>query len=298
MNLSVYQGYEEKKQHTTQDFAYNTYLCSLPLDFQNVPLHWHADIELIVVKKGRGIIRVDLQTHHVRAGDIILLLPGHLHEILQEDSYSMEYENILFEESLLLPIGGDQATATRLKPLFRGDLLPETVLFREGLPYYDDLWSLISDIDQHCDLRPIGWQLIVKSNLLRIFFILLQHTDHTRPTAHAARSLEKLKVLTTYVEAHISEEITVEMMADLTHYSKAHFMRFFHQQTGSRFTEWLNDYRLSMAARALTSTDDHIIEIAQQNGFYNLSYFNRLFKEKYQMTPRQFRRYFISSTTT
>ena len=43
MNISEYQNYHEAKSHTTPDFPYNTYLCSIPRDFPSVPLHWHSD---------------------------------------------------------------------------------------------------------------------------------------------------------------------------------------------------------------------------------------------------------------
>ena len=59
MNLSEYQNYHETKSHTAEEFPYTTYLCSIPLDFTHVPPHWHMEIELIVIKKGRGTVTVD-----------------------------------------------------------------------------------------------------------------------------------------------------------------------------------------------------------------------------------------------
>ena len=73
MNLSEYQNYHETKPHTTADFPYNTYLCSIPRNFPSVPLHWHAELEMIVIKKGRGIVSADLEKRPVTSGDIILI---------------------------------------------------------------------------------------------------------------------------------------------------------------------------------------------------------------------------------
>jgi len=61
MNFLQYETYYENKSHTMPNFPYNTYLCSIPLDFPKVEMHWHSEAELIVVKKGRGIIEVDLK---------------------------------------------------------------------------------------------------------------------------------------------------------------------------------------------------------------------------------------------
>ena len=61
MNILEYENYQEKKNHTTLDFPYNTYLCSIPLDFELVPPHWHDEMEIIYIKKGRGIVNVDFK---------------------------------------------------------------------------------------------------------------------------------------------------------------------------------------------------------------------------------------------
>lgn len=54
MEKNQYEIYHENKKHTPNDFPYNTYLCSIPLDFKSVNLHWHNEVELIVIKKGQG----------------------------------------------------------------------------------------------------------------------------------------------------------------------------------------------------------------------------------------------------
>ena len=66
-------------------------------------------------------------------------------------------------------------------------------------------------------------------------------------------------------------------------------MRYFKETMGTSFVDYLRDYRLTMASRLLTTSDSAILDIASETGFDNLSYFNRVFKKKYGMTPRQFR---------
>ena len=129
MNLTEYQNYHETKSHTNADFPYNTYLCSIPLDFIQVPLHWHEEIEFIVIKKGQGLVSVNLQTREITAGDIVFILPGQLHSIRQKDGCSMEYENILFKPALLVSDSSDLCTTQFLQPLLSLSLIHISLLF-------------------------------------------------------------------------------------------------------------------------------------------------------------------------
>ena len=66
-------------------------------------------------------------------------------------------------------------------------------------------------------------------------------------------------------------------------------MRWFKKMTGSSFNAYVNDRKLAEAAKALRATDNKIVTVAADVGFENLSNFNRQFKAKYGMTPRQYR---------
>ena len=59
--------------------------------------------------------------------------------------------------------------------------------------------------------------------------------------------------------------------------------------TGTTFAAYLNERRLATAAELLRTTDDTVLTIAGQVGFDNLSNFNRQFKARFGMTPRQYR---------
>lgn len=59
---------------------------------------------------------------------------------------------------------------------------------------------------------------------------------------------------------------------------------------GQSFIDYLNDYRLTMASRMLVASEASVLSIAQEVGIDNMSYFNRVFKRKFGMTPRDFRK--------
>jgi hypothetical protein len=57
MNILEYENYQEKILHGDPLFPYITYLCSIPLDFGYVPMHWHDEMEIIYIKKETARLR-------------------------------------------------------------------------------------------------------------------------------------------------------------------------------------------------------------------------------------------------
>ncbi len=289
MNLNEYQNYHETKAHTASDFPYTTYLCSIPLDFTQVPAHWHSELELIVIKKGRGIVSVDFQRQNVSAGDIVLIRPGRLHSIEQEPGRSMEYENIILKPDLLISGQNDLCAARFITPLMTGRL-PVDTFITPALSYYGEASEYIRQIDLLCGTTPEGYQLAVKGYLFQFIFLLITHRlKEAAEPAIESKTLEKLKTILKYIEEHYADHITIDDMARVTYYSKSHFMKFFKARMGSGFIEYLNDYRLTMAERLLRTSDLTVLEVAQQSGFDNLSYFTRIFKRKYGNSPGKHR---------
>lgn len=290
MNITEYQNYHEVKEHTSLDFPYNTYLCSIPLDFASVPLHWHDEIELISIKKGHGAISVDFQTHLLSAGDIIFILPGQLHTIQQHEDSVMEYENIIFKKELLFSGKYDLCADAFITPLLHNPQRGITFI-TPTTHGYSQFSNLISQIDGLSAARPEGYQLAIKGCLFQFFFQLIVTKKKSDSICSIkTKSLEKLKTILKYVEIHYNEPITVDKMAALSFYSKSHFMKFFKTHIGTGFIEYLNDYRMTMAARLLITNDISVLETAVQTGFDNLSYFHRLFKRKYGQTPQKYRK--------
>ena len=67
-------------------------------------------------------------------------------------------------------------------------------------------------------------------------------------------------------------------------------MRWFKKMTGDSFASYVNDRRLANAVEALRRTDDKILSVSQDVGFTNLSNFNRQFKKRYGITPKEYRK--------
>lgn len=290
MNIIQYENYQEKREQDPSDFPYLTYPCTIPLDFNKVPLHWHDEMEFIYIKKGTGQVSVDFVPYEVQAGDIILVCPGKLHTIEQWKQESMEYENIIFNLSLLGSRQPDMCWETYFSPIIRGQKnLP--VLMTKSLPGYSGIASCLDRIDQIRETFPEGYELLIKGKLFQLFFLLWGIEEASLlPPSRPPKELERTRQILKYMEQHYSESLSIEEVSRACGMSQSHFMKFFKKTMGLPFTAYLNDYRLTMASRLLLSSEDSVLTVAGETGFNNLSYFNRIFKEKFGMTPREFRR--------
>lgn len=287
MNTFEYENYHERKSHVKENFPYNTYLCSIPLDFTQINTHWNEEVELVIIKKGTGMVMVDLQSYTVHARDIVLILPGQLHAIYQLDDNVMEYENILFKPQLLY--GNDICTSDYLRPLFN-DKFIHPIHFTSGMKDYEQLYGCIEQIDNLCSMPAFGYELGIKSYLFKFFLLIFYDYVDSASKKPRNKQAVKLKEILYYISSHYTEELTPGDVAEAVGFSTSHFMKFFKQNSGCTFTEYLNDYRLSVVESMLIAGDKSILEISEEAGFTNLSYFNRLFKKKYGVSPREYRK--------
>lgn len=288
MFIPEYEYYHENKVHSASLFPYNTYLCSIPLDFKEVQKHWHNEMEIIYIKKGCGIITLDFDTYNVTAGDIVIVVPGQLHGIYQHDSDTMEYENIIFSVNMLLSKHSDSVDSEFFTPLLSGGLKFRHYITGE-LPYYSDLAACLNRADMICSGFSKGYKLAIKSCLFDFFYILYHNSDESGPVKDN-RNLARIKEVLKYIDNNYASDITIEEISAVCGFSSSHFMKFFKNTMGTSFIDYLNDYRLTIASRLLLSSESNIIDIAAGCGYNNLSYFNRIFKKKYGMTPSSYRK--------
>lgn len=276
----------ENKQHGEKWFPFDIYPCTIPKDFPQVALHWQNSMELVFVKKGTGMVYVDLDPFTARAGDIFVFVPGMLHSLSQYPGEAMEYENIIFDVELL---GGssDLCYQRYLLPLQSGRL-PLPSRLAPGHPCYDIALEHLRRLENVNRERMLGYELQVKGLLLSLLSLLVSQSDGVPPSDNT--DTRRLKTILQYVTMHYTETLPVAEAAAVCQCSPSHFMRWFKQMTGQGFTEYLNAYRLNTAAELLRTTDDTVLAVAEQTGFKNLSYFNRAFKTHYGLTPKEYRR--------
>jgi AraC-like DNA-binding protein len=85
------------------------------------------------------------------------------------------------------------------------------------------------------------------------------------------------------------EELTVEAVTKELGYTRQYVSGRFHRMTGRLLSHFLKEKRLEKAARLLKSGNMRISQIARRSGFDSENYFRQQFRERFGMSPRQFR---------
>lgn len=278
--------YQETKQHGSRLFPFNIYPCTIPLDFPSVSLHWHKEMELIYIKKGKGLIQLERNVFQGEAGDIFVVTPGTLHALRRTKGCSMEYENIIFEIDFLGAGAADLCASEFLVPLAAGKLFPPAYI-HESDEQYMVLKHCLEQMESLCEKKERGYELGVKAAVLQMIFLLIKIYPSVNEISSPDR--ERLKEVLQEIAERGNDELTVADIASFCGLSSSHFMRWFKKMTGVSFISYVNERKLACAAEALRQTDDKILNISHDAGFANLSNFNRQFKNRYGVTPREYR---------
>jgi AraC-like DNA-binding protein len=133
--------------------------------------------------------------------------------------------------------------------------------------------------------------------LLRLLH-LFAASDEKRPLASPAyspslkeRDISRLDLVLGYLRKNKNGSVTLDEAAAVAKMSPKSFCRFFKANTGKTLVDYLHELRIGEACRLLLETDATISEIAFECGFNNLSNFNRRFRERKGMSPREYRRH-------
>jgi AraC family transcriptional regulator len=102
---------------------------------------------------------------------------------------------------------------------------------------------------------------------------------------------QRINSVFNYIDEHLDEDLSVERLSRVAHFSKYHFHRQFSEYTGINVAKYILLVRLKRASYQLAFNKHYrIIDIALQAGFENPESFSRIFKKTFGQTPTQFRR--------
>jgi AraC-like DNA-binding protein len=99
-----------------------------------------------------------------------------------------------------------------------------------------------------------------------------------------------LRRVRNHIDAHLTENITLEALAEIAGLSRCHFARAFKQSVGTAPHAYLLQRRLESAERLLNETDLPLCQVALDSGFSDQSHFSSCFRRHFGESPRSFRR--------
>lgn len=285
-----YTPMQETKIHGTAAFPYSVYRGRIPEWIHSFPLHWHDDFELIYCTNGQIQVTLWGQAHTLCAQDLIVILPHAVHSIEQSSFAGGEYFNILFHPSLFKGTEEDPCYSKYVLPFLNGKKTMDC-FYPADSPFNQTVSSSILSLYDNRKESYSTQELVVKSNL----FLLLHHMNqYSTAATNDNRSLQlsysRLKNALYYVQKFYDHDISIRKVSEQCGFSESHFMKLFKELTGMSFNAYLVNYRLELAAKQLSETDYKVIDIAENCGFHNHSYFTRAFQKKYKKTPLMYRK--------
>ncbi|WP_150538196.1 GlxA family transcriptional regulator [Actinobacillus vicugnae] len=103
---------------------------------------------------------------------------------------------------------------------------------------------------------------------------------------------DKLSEVLQYVRENLQKSHNIDELAEMAHMSRRTFTRHFQKMTGTSFTQWLIIERLQKSLELLESSELSIERISEQIGFQSAVSFRQHFKQRFQVSPNEWRRTF------
>lgn len=264
------------RKHERINYSKNTFYTLLHThhDKDNyIDYHWHNSIEITYVVKGLKVQCMEDEKIIAPTGTLLLVNSGVIHDI--------DVKNGL--EGIVLLIDRDYIDSICPKCKDHGFSLKTNLDASKEI--IDYLFKLVTAheknnlLDAHIIVLKII-KILAEKLIVDGFYIKEKHDDE---------SYELVISIIKYINQHYQQKITLDKLALITNYNKSYLSNIFKKKTGITIFEYLRNVRLEHCLSDLKYKNNTIVEIALNNGFANIQIFNRVFKEVYQMTPKQYR---------
>lgn len=148
---------------------------------------------------------------------------------------------------------------------------------------------LVSDIEKN------EKECLINGALYNVLYELLKYSRPISDEEDEYRQARDLSAVYDYIEDNLSEKITVKRLAEISYLSADRFYHVFKESVGISPTEYVTIRRIEKACEYLESTQMTITEIAQECNFCTSSYFCEKFKRYMKITPKRYRKRFLTA---
>lgn len=260
--------------------------------FAHFPEHSHNYVEVVYMCSGSTTHLANGKEIHLHEGELLFFGQGARQEILPAGEQDIAVNFIILpqffdkvlemldeEETPLRKFIVDSLKGNNANCLYFqvADVLPIQNLI-ENL-----IWTLMGTVSSGISIS--NRRTICQTTMGLLFLQLLNHTD--RLASQSSEEAATVRVLH-YIEENYRTASLTEIAGDL-HYDLYWLSREIKRSTGKTFKELLQEKRLLQAAYFLRHTNLLVDEVGEAVGYSNLSYFHRIFFERYHLTPKKFR---------
>lgn len=239
---------------------------------KHVSPHLHHAFEIVCVTEGTLELGVGQELYHMEKGDIGLVFSDIIHH------YQVFSTGINKAVYILIPPSVTGIFAEKIQgcapacPMIRSKQLTP------------DVYHAIETIMQLKEGEPMILQAYVQIILARC----MNHLNLVEKSC--VESDDLIYQTVSYVSGNFRKQFSLEDMARDLGVSKYVLSRIFSKTFHCNFNQYLNEARLSYASTRLENTSDTILDICFDSGFESQRTFNRRFKERYKITPSEYRK--------
>lgn len=228
----------------------------------NMLSHFHLSMELITVLKGELTLCVDGNYQQISEGQSAVLFSQQIH--------SLESINCTCKICNFSPwIPNSYFTHHR-------GLRPKSNVFSLPPLLYTMLLQ-IKKSDRYYTKKGLIYQIIDNFDIEREYLPAAIHTNQI-PT----------KMLT-FVEQNYTDNCTLERLSEALNYHPNYLSQTFHKVVGVHFKAYVTFYRLNRVCYLLEHSQLSILACAEEAGFASIRSFNRVFKNHFGLTPKEYR---------
>lgn len=243
-------------------------------DWHSTP-HTHNFSELFYVIGGVGQFYIEGNVFPVAPNDLIIVNPCIEHTEISFNANPLEYI-ALGVEGLELAVNGNQENRFCI------------VNFRNSK---DNILFYLQGMLREIEGKTAGYETVCQDLMEILAILIMRQTDHSATMAPIKKSSPRLcTTVRRYIDEHFKENITLDVLAELTHVSKYYLVHTFTQEYGISPINYLISRRIDEAKLLLKSDDYALAYISHVLGFSSPSYFSQTFKKITGMSPNEYRK--------
>lgn len=257
--------------------------------------HYHADFyELLIVLDGTARQKVNHQNYYIKRGDVFVFGEGVSHDFT--DARDLHICNIMFQPSALLDRYHDLGQLPGYHELFIIEpYLSQNDKYQHFLklqfPQFEEVSRLVKMMHEEYHAMKSGRRTMIMA-CFQMLTTYLARCYGEQERKESEKSSMQIARSVSCMEKNFRDNFSIAELAEMSFVSERHFLRQFSEVYHTTPHQYLMRLRLQHACSLLENEKNglSIADIADESGFQSGSYFSRLFRKVYGVSPMAYRR--------